>query len=104
MSGLGIVAIGFLAAILVISLRKCISNETFKVIRLLLSAIGCGAVLGDAFVHILPSTFGNAEVNSNIAAFIIIAAITFLIFMDRIFSKCGVSHEMEELEDEEKSG
>ena len=69
-----------------------------------MSSIGCGAVLGDAIVHIFPETFSLPEINSNIAAFIIIAAITFFIFMDRIFSKCGVAHDMEDLEDEEKSG
>ena len=59
LAGIGIFLVGLLAALLVIALSRCISINAFRILKNMLNAIGCGAVLGDAVAHLLPATFGD---------------------------------------------
>ena len=93
LAGVGIFLIGLLAALLVIGLRKCISSNAFKILRNMLNGIGCGAVIGDSVVHLLPEAYSNPEVNSNIVALIFIIAIASFILLERIFTSCGITHD-----------
>ena len=91
LAGIGIICVGLFAALIVIGIRQCITERTFKIIKNVLQGIGCGTVVSTAFVHLLPNAFKDASTNSNIAALIVILAIGFFILMNRIFSSCGVS-------------
>ena len=93
LAGIGIICVGLFAALAVIGIRQCISEKTFKIIKNVLHGIGCGAVVGDALVHLLPHAFKEASTNSNIVALIVILAIGVFILLDRVFSSCGVNHE-----------
>ena len=59
MSAFGIIVTAFLCSIGIISLKKCITNHTFKTIIDVLCGLGCGALLGDAMVHIVPDAYEN---------------------------------------------
>lgn len=93
LAGIGIFLIGLLSALLVIALSRCISTNAFRILKNMLNAIGCGAVLGDALVHLLPATFGDESINSNFAALIFIVAIAGLLLIERIFASCGITHD-----------
>jgi hypothetical protein len=54
LTGVGVSLIGFVTAIIIVMIRKCIHETTFKIVINLLYALGCGALLGDTAVHILP--------------------------------------------------
>jgi hypothetical protein len=41
----------------------------------LLYALGCGAMIGDVMIHILPESYKNTEVNFRFVALIFIGAI-----------------------------
>ena len=57
LTGIAVSMIGFLAAIALVALRKCMSDETFKMFIQVFYALGCGALIGDSIVHILPEAF-----------------------------------------------
>ena len=53
-----------------------VSETKFKTFINLLYALGCGAMIGDAMIHILPDSYKNEEANSGIVALVFITAIT----------------------------
>jgi hypothetical protein len=54
LTGFALSLIGFVAAIMIVFLKKCISDSKFKVFVNMLYSLGCGAIVGDAIIHILP--------------------------------------------------
>lgn len=54
LSGTAVSLIGFVAAFLLLGLRKIISEKIFGSLIQVLFAFSCGALLGEALIHILP--------------------------------------------------
>mgnify|MGYP006897572838 CR=1 FL=1 len=52
LAGIGIICVGLFAALIVLGIRQCITEKTFKIVKNILHGIGCGAVVGDAIAHI----------------------------------------------------
>ena len=84
--------IGFIAAIIVITCKRCCSDACFSILIKGLFALGCGALVGDALVHILPEAYGSKEVNNQVAALICLCSIMFFLMLERAFESCGVAH------------
>ena len=59
LAGLGVSLIGFIAAILLLIIKKCLSDTIFNTIVKFLFALACGALLGDAVVHIMAESYAN---------------------------------------------
>lgn len=59
----------------------------------MLYSLGCGAMIGDAMIHILPEAYTNETVYSTFVSLVFIAAISCFIIIERVFVDCGVSHE-----------
>lgn len=57
LSGLGLLIMGLLAALLIIGMQSVISQQKFKIFINLLYSLGCGAMVGDAMFHILPDCY-----------------------------------------------
>lgn len=93
LTGFGVSLIGFLAALLLVCIQKCASEAVFKVIVNMLYALGCGAMIGDAMIHILPEAYTNVEVNTHFVSLVFICAIAFFLFIERIFESCGITHQ-----------
>jgi len=55
-------ALGFLAAAALVGLRKCkcMKIDRFKRLISILYSLACGALLGDALIHIVPDVYGDA--------------------------------------------
>ena len=53
-----------MAAIILISLKKCLNIDFFKKIVNILYSLACGALIGDALIHIVPDAFANDDNNS----------------------------------------
>lgn len=100
---MGLSSIGFVAAIIVVVLQKFVSEKNFKVVTNLLYALGCGAMVGDAMIHILPESYQNKAVNFRWVALIFISAIVIFIGIERLFVRCGISHQHWGEDDEEHS-
>jgi hypothetical protein len=58
-AGTGLSLLGLLAALLIVGLQNVISEHKFKTFINLLYALGCGAMIGDAMIHILPDSYKN---------------------------------------------
>ena len=58
----------------------------------MLFALACGALVGDAFVHLIPEAFKEEEANSRITALIIMCSILFFLILENLFRSCGISH------------
>lgn len=54
LAGFGISLIGFIAAFILLFMQKCVTEGCFKITVNMLYALACGAVVGDAMIHILP--------------------------------------------------
>ena len=67
-------------------------ESSFKTLINLLYALGCGALVGDAMVHILPEAYSNVETNSNIVSLVFIIAVFTFILIERFFVCCGIAH------------
>ena len=50
---------GLLFAIIIVYIQDCIDQKKFKIFTNLLYSLGCGALIGDAVVHILPHSYEN---------------------------------------------
>ena len=92
LAGIAQSVMGILAALLVVALRQCISKANFKALLNVLYALGCGAMVGDSMIHILPEAYKSDEVNSNIVSLIFILAVCCFIIIERLFVVCGISH------------
>jgi hypothetical protein len=64
LGGLAVSLIGFFAAILVVLIKRCGSDGCFEVVVKFLFALGCGALVGDVMVHMLPESFGSEHTES----------------------------------------
>jgi len=93
LTGTGLSLLGFVAAILVVALKNVISEKNFKIFANLLYSLGCGAMVGDAMIHILPDSYKNEQVNFRFVALIFISAIGVFIGIERLFVLCGVAHQ-----------
>jgi hypothetical protein len=49
--------LGLVAALLIVALKRCISENSFKIFINMLYSLGCGAMVGDAMIHILPDNY-----------------------------------------------
>lgn len=92
LAGLGVSLIGLFAAIFVIAIKQCIQEHNFKIFLNLLYSLGCGALVGDAMVHILPAAYQSHAVYSTFVALVFMAAIVLFIIIERAFVACGVTH------------
>lgn len=59
----------------------------------MLYSLGCGAMIGDAMIHILPQAYTNEALYSTYVSLVFIAAVCSFIIIERAFAACGVSHE-----------
>lgn len=57
LTGFCLSLLGFVAAILLTCFQKCLTEGCFKYFVGLLYALACGAIIGDAMIHILPEAF-----------------------------------------------
>ncbi len=57
LTGFGVSMVGFLAALILICLQKCLTEGCFKIFVNQLYALACGAIIGDAIIHILSEAF-----------------------------------------------
>jgi len=58
----------------------------------MLYSLGCGAIIGDAVIHILPDAFKDPGTNSQIVSFVFICAVVFFLILERLFEVLGVAH------------
>ena len=56
-AGTAVSLIGFVAAFLLLSLKKVVSYVVFNLILQVFFAFSCGALLGEVFIHILPEAY-----------------------------------------------
>ncbi len=91
-SGILVSLIGFVAAALILCCRKVFSQSIFLYTLRFLFALACGALVGDVLVHILPEAFENEDAEPLWVAGIFIMSLFFFLFLERIFSYCGVQH------------
>lgn len=84
--------LGLLAALLILGVKKCIKERTFKIFINMLYSLGCGALVGDAMIHILPDSYSNPDTNFRYVSLIFICAIVFFIVMERLMHLCGLTH------------
>lgn len=59
LGGLAVSLIGFIAAIIVVLIKRCGSDGCFEVVIKFLFALACGALLGDVVVHIFPEAYSS---------------------------------------------
>ena len=59
----------------------------------MLYALACGAIIGDAMIHILPEAFKSEFTNPHYVSLIFICAIAFFMILERAFKACGITHE-----------
>lgn len=57
LAGFGVSLIGLFAALFVIAIKRCVEDNNFKIFLNLLYSLGCGALVGDAMIHILPQAY-----------------------------------------------
>lgn len=92
--------IGFIAAFLLLSLRKVLSQHVFTVIIQVLFAFSCGALLGEA-MHILPEAYASRRLSDQNVSLTFIAAILAFVFVERLMEKGGIAHSHWHSEEEE---
>ncbi|CAD8055378.1 unnamed protein product [Paramecium primaurelia] len=61
LASFGVSMIGFVVSIMIIILKKFSKGETAKQIMKVLIGFAIGALLGDAFIHLIPHSFSNHE-------------------------------------------
>lgn len=83
--GLGISLMGFVAALLLVCIRSMISAESFIIFVNMLYSLGCGAIIGDAVIHILPDAYKDEKADSKIVSLIFICAVLFFLIIERLF-------------------
>jgi zinc transporter ZupT len=93
LTGFGLSLLGFVAALILICLQRCLTVGCFKICVNQLYALACGAIIGDAMIHILPEAFKNESTNERYVSLIFICAILFFIILERIFKALGIAHE-----------
>ena len=59
LAGLAVSLIGFIAAILLILLKKCVALSKFETAIKFCYGLACGALIGDALVHIAAEAYSN---------------------------------------------
>lgn len=57
LAGFCISLLGFVAAFILICFQKCLSEGCFKHFVGMLYSLSCGAIIGEAIIHILPEAF-----------------------------------------------
>lgn len=85
--------VGFVAAIVLVLLKKWLKSEPFKVCIKFFFSLACGTLLGDAFVHILSEAYANTKLESYFISLILILALVGFLVLEKIFVKCGVVHQ-----------
>ena len=92
LASLAVSLIGFIAAIVVVGIRKCCSDSCSSVLIKFLFALACGALLGDSFVHILAEAYSSEKMQGSLVALVFLCSVLFTLFLEKIFESCGVSH------------
>jgi hypothetical protein len=69
-----------------------ISPESFLHFVNLLYSLGCGAIIGDAVIHILPDAYKDPGTDSKVVSFIFICAVLFFLIIERLFEAFGIAH------------
>lgn len=98
--------IGFIAAFIVLVLKKCCNQNYFALVIKFLFSLACGALIGDSFVHILAEAYHSDETESSIVSVIVICSIAAFVILEKLFESFGVSHSHwveEKKEEDEKS-
>jgi|688.fasta_scaffold268933_3 zinc transporter ZupT len=93
LAGFCLSLVGFIAAFILVCFQKCLSESCFKILINQLYALACGAIIGDAIVHILPEAYKSEVTNERHVSLIFICAIGFFIILERIFKALGVAHQ-----------
>jgi hypothetical protein len=63
LTGICLSLLGFGAAIVLICFQRCLTEGCFKIFINMLYALACGAIVGDAMIHILPGAFKSESTN-----------------------------------------
>jgi len=92
MAGGFVSLIGFIAAFLLLCLRKYIPEHFYVSIIQILFACSCGALLGETMLHILPEAYASRHVKDQNVSLIFIAAIFSFIILERLMNRFGISH------------
>lgn len=92
LAGLGISLIGFVAAIILVCAKKCASPTCFEATIKFLFALACGALLGDAIIHIAAEAYANEQTKNPIVSLIFILSILCFLLIDRAFHAFGIAH------------
>jgi zinc transporter ZupT len=79
--GLGISLMGFAAALLLVCIRNLITPESFIIFVNMLYSLGCGAIIGDAVIHILPEAYKDTGADSKLVSLIFICAVLFFLII-----------------------
>ncbi len=79
---LGVVAISLVSLVGVFTLS--IKEEVIKRYVFLLVSLAVGALLGDAFIHLIPEAFENSE-NPLVVSLLIVAGIVFFFVLEKFF-------------------
>lgn len=81
LSGLGVSALGFICAIVVVKCKDMASDACFEVTIKFLFSLAFGALLGDAMIHLLPSGYSAPGVDFRVTAGVFIGSILFFIIL-----------------------
>ena len=92
LAGIGISAIGFVAAFLLLIAKKCCSFKFFETLVKFLFSLSCGALVGDAIIHILSEAYASETTNSKIVSLVFILSIFSFLIIDRILHAVGIAH------------
>ena len=97
---LGISLIGFIAAGILLIIKRIGNDSCFQYVVKFMFALAAGALLGDVVVHILPEAYGSETTQSSFVALTFICSVAFFLILERIFQKCGITHEHWNAEEE----
>lgn len=72
--------------------KKCCNIVCFETLVKFLFSLSCGALVGDAVIHILAEAYASTETNSKIVSLIFILSIFSFMIVDRVLHAVGIAH------------
>lgn len=66
-------------------------------------ALAAGALIGDVVVHIFPEAYATESTQSSFVALTFVCSIAFFMILERIFERCGITHEHWTPEEDQKN-
>ena len=72
--------------------KKCCNIKFFETLVKFLFSLSCGALVGDAVIHILAEAYANSETNDKLVSLVFIVSIFAFLILDRILHAVGIAH------------